>query len=195
MKDDMKTPAKAPLFLLLVAGLPLLAQAHPGHAGGLMHGLEHPVRGLDHICAMLAIGLWAAQQNGKARWMLPGAFVAVMALGGFAGATGLALPGVEAGIAASVLILGLLIALAVRLPLLSALPLLGLFAIFHGHAHGAEMAAGSSALAYGCGFLAMTALLHCAGFVAAGLLQRHGQEVTLRRAGLVIAACGVFLAF
>lgn len=191
----MKTPQIPFLAFAIFLAFPLLAQAHPGgYAGGLMHGLEHPVSGLDHICAMLAIGLWAAQQSGKARWMLPVSFVAAMALGGFAGTAGLAFPGVEAGIAASVLILGLLISLAVRLPLLGAVPLVGLFAVFHGHAHGAEMAAGSSGLAFGCGFVLMTALLHLGGFVAAGLLRRHGQELTLRRAGLVIAACG-FLAF
>src|SRR5438552_13637461 len=120
--------------------LPSWAYAHvgPGGSSGFLRGFSHPLTGLDHIVAMVAVGLWAAQRGGRSIWLVPVTFVIVMALGGVLGAAGIALPWVERGIIASVLVLGVLIAAAVRLPLAAATLLVGLFALFHGHAHGAE---------------------------------------------------------
>ena len=149
------------LSLLLVAAP--LAQAHPGHEGhdftwDFSGGFAHPLSGWDHLLAMIAVGLWAAQLGGRARWLVPSAFVGVMALGAALGHAGLMFPGVEQGIAASVLVLGLLIATAVRLPVAAGMALVGLFAGFHGIAHGAEMPATAGGLSYGAGFILATAL-------------------------------------
>ncbi len=154
------------LSLSLVFLLPSLAQAHPGipgHTHGFDNGLFHPLTGLDHICAMIAVGLWAAQRGGRALWLVPLTFVSVMAFGGALGMSGIALPFVETGIVASVLILGVLIAAAVRLPLMASAAMVGLFALFHGFAHGAEMPDTASGLVYGIGFIAATAILHLCG--------------------------------
>ena len=116
-----------------------IAQAHPGHGGGLLAGIAHPLFGLDHVLAMVAVGVWAFQLGGRARWLVPASFVALMAVACGAGIAGVALPLVEAGIATSVLVLGLLIAFAVRVTPAFGAGIVALFAIFHGHAHGAEM--------------------------------------------------------
>src|ERR1035437_488964 len=137
------------LILLALVFIPSLAQAHPGHNPGWANGLLHPVSGLDHICAMIAVGLWAAQRSGRAIWIVPLTFVSVMALGGLLGMNGVRVPLVEQGIAASVLVLGLLIAAAVRLPLAASVLVVGIFAVFHGYAHGAEMPPTASGLTYG----------------------------------------------
>ena len=119
---------------------PALAFAHPGHGdNGLVAGISHPLGGIDHLLAMLAVGLWAAQQKGAARWALPCTFVGTMLIGGVLGFEGLALPALESGIAASVLALGLAVALAVRPPLFMAVGATALFALFHGVAHGLEL--------------------------------------------------------
>jgi len=174
---------------------PSLAQAHTGvgPTTGFAHGLTHPVTGLDHICAMVAVGLWAVQRGGRALWLIPFVFVSVMALGGALGAAGVALPFVEKGIIASVLILGVLIAAAVRLPLLVSVFLVGLFALFHGHAHGAEMPDTASGLAYGLGFILATVGLHFCG-IGLGLMARQFNSTNwVRYGGGAIAACGVYL--
>jgi len=186
----------------LVAGaaalaLPTLAFAHTGvgHTHGFLAGAGHPVLGLDHVCAMIAVGLWAAQRGGRAIWAVPTTFVLVMAMGGALGIAGVTLPLVEPGIVGSVLILGLLIAAAVRLPVVASALIVGLFAIFHGFAHGAEMPASSSGLAYGAGFMLVTAALHLCGIGLAMLMAKVGSERVVRYAGGAIAACGVFLCF
>nr|WP_237901184.1 HupE/UreJ family protein [Pseudomonas savastanoi] len=143
------------LALLLI---PTLALAHPGHGdNGLIAGISHPIGGLDHLLAMLAVGLWAAQQQGSARWALPCTFVGTMLIGGVLGFEGLNLPALESGIAASVLALGLAVALAVRPPLALAVAATALFALFHGVAHGLELPDMSSPWAYAAGFVAATA--------------------------------------
>jgi len=186
-------------FALALAAVPLLAGTADAHILGTQGasfsgGFAHPFSGLDHVLAMVAVGLWAAQRGGRALWAVPAAFVAMMTLGAFAGAAGFALPLVEIGIAASLIVLGLLVTARVELPVALSAAIVGAFAIFHGHAHGAEMPATAGALLYGLGFVAATALLHAVG-VATGLALRGsltGRLVRLGGAG--IAAAGVLLA-
>ena len=182
-----------PLALLLF--LPSMAYAHAGIEPpiGFVQGAAHPVNGLDHICAMVAVGLWAAQRGGRAVWLVPVSFVTVMALGGLLGMAAISLPFVERGIIASVLILGVLIAAAVRLPLVASVIVVGLFALFHGHAHASEMPATASGLTYGLGFVLATALLHACGIGLGVLVQRLGRGQLIRYAGGAITACGVYL--
>jgi urease accessory protein len=171
-----------------------LAHAHPGHgAEGFAEGFFHPFTGIDHILAMVAIGLWAAQRGGRALWAVPAVFVTVMALGGIAGTAGISLPFVEQGVALSVLLLGILVAAAVRWPVSASIAVAGLFALFHGHSHGAEMPVSVSGLEYGTGFVAATALLHAAGIGAAMLAHKVGRTTLLRLSGGVIAAAGAWL--
>ncbi len=180
------------LALLVASGV---AQAH---TFGLPHmdfatGFIHPIGGLDHVLAMVAVGLWATQLSGRALWSVPLTFVLTMAIGGAFGFLGVRLPLVETGIAGSVLVLGVLVALASRLPLMASMALAGVFAVFHGYAHGAEMAVESSALWYSLGFLLATALLHGAG-VGLGLLAWRGAAARwLRLSGAAIAAGGALL--
>lgn len=171
------------------------ALGHPGHAeaSGFALGFAHPLAGWDHLLAMLAVGLWAAQTGGRALWALPASFLAMMSLGAGLSLSGVPVPAVELGIAGSVLVFGLLLAFAPRLPLMAGVGMAGLLALFHGAAHGTEMAPEVSALSYGLGFLAATALLHTAG-MAAGLAARTGLGVTLlRTAGALVAAAGAVL--
>jgi urease accessory protein len=159
----MTRPRLLPLAALL---LPLPALAHPSHdaAPGFLAGFLHPMLGPDHLAAMVAVGLWAAIMGGRARWLLPGAFLLAMAAGGAIGQAGTALPFLEHGILASVVVLGALVAGLARLPLAAALPMVGLFGLLHGHAHGSELGMADAA----SGFLAATALLHLAGLLAIG---------------------------
>jgi urease accessory protein len=183
----------APTALLVTLGFPLAAWAHveSGQAGGFLSGLSHPVSGLDHTLAMVAVGLWGAQLGMPALWVLPVAFPMMMAFGGTLGLMGMPLPGVEIGIAVSALLLGALVLARVRLPLIAALVVVACFAIFHGHAHGTELAPGQNAMLYSLGFVVATGLLHAAG-VAIGLIHRWPfGRLVLRAAGAVIAAGGV----
>jgi urease accessory protein len=163
------------------------AFAHPSHVSGFMH----PFVGVDHLLAMLAVGLWAAQLGGRWRWGLPLAFVGAMTLGGLAGFAGFALPGVEPMLAASVLVLGLVVALRVQWRAGGA-ALVAAFAVFHGIAHAAELPAGAGPAGYAAGFIAATALLHAAG-VALGLAPRaraFGIPIALAGAWLLAGAVG-----
>jgi urease accessory protein len=180
----------------VIALLPAAASAHTGVGAttGFAAGFSHPFSGFDHLLAMLAVGLWAVQMGGKARWAVPGAFVALMILGGLLGLSGIQLPYVEAGILASVLVLGILIAAGLKLPLLVSMSLVGGFAVFHGHAHGAEMPMAMSAVAYSLGFALATALLHASGMAGGFALQRLSAAHVLRYAGGLIAMSGVYLA-
>jgi len=183
-----KTLAAAALLLT-----PALAFAHPGHGdSGLVAGIAHPVTGLDHLLAMVAVGLWAAQQQGKARWALPVTFVVTMLLGGLVGFEGFELPLMETGIAASVLALGLLVALAVRPPLSLAVALTALFACAHGVAHGLELPELSSPWAYAAGFVAATAALHGLGYAVARSLPQAAAPL-VRIAGAASAVAGAWL--
>ncbi len=168
-----------------------LAHAQGGEATGLLSGLQHPVSGLDHVLAMVAVGLWGAQLGQPAVWLLPVTFPMVMAFGGMMGLMGLALPGIEIGIAASAIILGALVAWQARPPLWVAAMIVGLFGIFHGHAHGTELPAGADALLYSIGFVVATGCLHAAG-IGIGLIYRWPVgKVVLRAAGVAVALAGV----
>lgn len=185
--------ASKSLGLLALLLAPSLAFAHPGHGDhGLMAGLGHPLGGLDHLLAMLAVGLWAAQQSGAARWALPVTFVATLLVGGLLGFAGLQLPALESGIAASVLALGLAVALAVRPPLPLAMLATAAFALFHGVAHGLELPEMSSAWTYAIGFVAATAALHAAGYAAVRYLPRAAAPL-VRVAGAGSAMAGAWL--
>lgn len=186
----------APATILLA--LTGTALAHTGHGGtsGFLHGFSHPLGGLDHVLAMVAIGLYAAMIGGRALWLVPGTFVTVMALGGALGMAGYALPYTEFGIALSVIVLGLAVALRIGVPTLAAMALAGLFAIFHGHAHGAEMPQDLSGYEYAAGFLLATALLHAVGVAlgfAAGRLAEQGGWRAAQAAGGAMALAGVAL--
>ncbi|MBI2751894.1 MAG: HupE/UreJ family protein [Betaproteobacteria bacterium] len=175
--------------------LPTLTYAHVGigQTAGFAHGFGHPLGGIDHVFAMAAVGLWAAQRGGRALWLIPATFVAIMALGSLIGTIGVFVPFVEQGIVLSVLVFGVLVAAAVRLPLSVSALIVGLFAVFHGYAHGAEMPANTSGLAYGAGFLLATVFLHGVGICAALLARRVGRSSLVRLSGDVIASCGVYL--
>jgi urease accessory protein len=174
-----------------LSGMSSAAFAHVGgHAGGLASGLAHPFLGLDHVLAMVAVGLWAAQLGRPAMWLLPAIFPAVMAAGALMGANGVALPWVEAGIIASVLVLGAAVALRLRTPIAASAALIGLFALFHGHAHGTELPAAGSALLYGVGFVLATVALHAIGL---GVGVAMNRPVVMRTAGGAIAAAGLLL--
>jgi urease accessory protein len=174
--------------------LPPLAYAHVGihETMGFVQGILHPLNGVDHILAMFAVGLWAAQRGQKAIWLIPATFLLVMAIGGLLGTMGVLTPFAEWGIVLSVLILGLLVAAAVRLPLLVSGIIVGLFALFHGHTHGAEMSANGSGIAYGAGFLFATASLHALGIGMALLIQRLASSL-VRVSGGAIALYGLLL--
>lgn len=143
------------------------AMAHPGGlaGGGWTAGFAHPLHGWDHLVVMVAVGLWAAQQAGRARWMIPASFVGVMAIGGLASASGLQMPGAEAMILVSVVILAGLVLLRARLPLGVGMGMVALFAFFHGFAHGREIPDAAQLESFGLGFLVATALLHGLGYV------------------------------
>lgn len=182
------------LAALLLAPATVLAHTGAGSTAGFGSGFLHPIGGLDHLLAMIAVGLWAAQAGGRAIWTVPTAFVSVMILCGALGMAGIALPHVETGIVLSVLVLGVLIAVAVRLPVVAAAAIVGLFAVFHGHAHGAEMPLGAGAFAYSAGFALATALLHGAGIGLGMAIRRFSVEPLTRFAGVAIAVSGVWLA-
>jgi urease accessory protein len=178
--------------------VPTVAWAHPGHdaTAGFVQGFVHPVTGLDHLLAMIAVGLFAAQLGGRALWAVPLSFVAVMALGGALGMAGIGMPFVEAGIATSVIVLGLAVALRRKWPVAAAMALVGAFAVFHGQAHGTEMPADASGLVYGLGFMLATALLHAFGIgmarisqaMAPGAIRFGGAAMAVAGAGILTGA-------
>jgi urease accessory protein len=178
-----------------VMGLALAAPAfaHTGvgvHSHGFAAGFLHPLMGLDHMLAMLGVGVWAAQLGKRATWLVPAAFVAVMIAGAGLALTGAPLPMVEFGIAGSVLAIGALIAFGTRMPVGLAMGLVGLFALFHGHAHGAELPGFAHPAAYGAGFVAATALLHVAGVGIALAVRQHAAKLPFRVAGAAMAVVG-----
>lgn len=177
--------------------LPTIAQAHTGQGAtsGFWHGVTHPTGGLDHILAMVAVGIWATQIGGKALWVVPLSFVGVMALSGIAGAAGIPLPLVEQGIVLSVLVLGVLIATTAKFPVPVSATIVGLLAIFHGYAHGAEMPDNTTGLLYGLGFIISTVLLHAIGIGAGWLAQRFTKEQVIRYVGGAIALSSLYLWF
>ena len=181
---------------LVVALAPSLAFAHTGvgDTAGFSHGFLHPLTGLDHVLAMVMVGIFAWQLGGRALWLVPSTFVALMAVGGALGVAGIGVPFVEAGIALSVIVLGAIVALRVRAPVAVAMAVVGLFAIFHGHAHGAEMPESAAGIAYGLGFMLATALLHTAGIGLGFLIGWVGERkgpIVVRTAGAAAALAGV----
>ncbi|MGE0034333.1 MAG: HupE/UreJ family protein [Xanthobacteraceae bacterium] len=180
-------------FAAILLGLTVApGLAHSGSpAGGFIGGFAHPLFGPDHVVAMVAVGLWGAFLGAPAIWLLPIVFPLVMAAGGALGILGVALPAVETGIAASAVVLGMMVALAAKPPLWVAAVLVGIFAIFHGHAHGTELPTGADAVAYSVGFVIATGLLHLAG-IAFGLLARWpAGRFAVRAAGGAIALAGL----
>jgi urease accessory protein len=184
----------AAVAAVLSAALHSGAFAHVGdHGVGLAAGLAHPFSGLDHILAMVAVGLWASQLGRPAVWLLPLTFPAVMALGAMLGAAGGTLPWVEIGIAGSVLVLGAAVALAWRPALATSAAVIAAFALVHGFSHGAELPQSASALAYGIGFILATLALHGAGLTLGALMNRPSNWIAVRAAGAAVAACGAVL--
>ncbi len=160
--------------------------------GGFFSGLTHPIFGLDHVVAMVAVGLWGGQLKQPAMWLLPVTFPLVMATGGMLAVRGLPMPGVEIGIAASAVVLGLLVAASIKPPLWVAAVIVGCFAIFHGYAHGAELPESATPLAYGTGFVISTGLLHALGITIGLLVDWPLGERIVRLCGGLIACVGVY---
>ena len=193
-------PRLAAAFLALATiafatvAVPTVASAHPGHEGaGFVHGLLHPLSGVDHILAMVAVGLFAARLGGRALWLVPASFVTAMALAGAVGMTGLSLPHVEAGIALSILVLGAAIAFQTTMPVAAAMALVAFFAVFHGYAHGAEMPETAAPLLYGLGLLFGTAVLLLIG-IGLGMAARSPTGQRLLPVGAAaIAGVGITL--
>jgi urease accessory protein len=187
------------LIRTLAAALSLVPTAALAHTGigdahGFVQGFAHPLGGLDHVLAMVTVGIFAWQLGGRALWLVPATFVLVMAAAGGLGLYGIAVPFVEFGIAASVIVLGAVVALGVKAPLAVAMGVAGLFAVFHGHAHGTEMPLDAAGAAYATGFMLATALLHLGGIALGFVIGRvgdiHGQLV-YRIAGGLVAMAGI----
>lgn len=187
-RHSLRLTALLPLLLLATPAL-----AHPGHgiAGGFIGGFAHPLMGVDHIIAMVAVGLWGAFLGAPAIWLLPVVFPLVMAFGGALGILGVPLPAIETGIAASAIVLGLMVAFAARPPLWIAAILVGAFAIFHGYAHGTELPEAADPVAFSIGFVLATGLLHLAGIGIGLLATWPAGKVAVRATGAAIALGGV----
>jgi len=178
------------VFMLL---LPSYAFAHVerGQATGFIIGLQHPWSGLDHVLAMIAVGIWGAQLGNPAMWLLPVTFPMVMSMGAMMGLLGIPLPGIEIGIALSAILLGAMVVGEVRPKLIIAALMVSFFAIFHGHAHGTELPVGQSGMLYSMGFVIATGCLHGIG-IALGLAHRWpAGKLALRGAGAFIVVMGV----
>ncbi|RAI43535.1 HupE/UreJ family protein [Rhodoplanes roseus] len=188
-------PSKSLPLAALLAAIPLapaLAHTGSGVAIGLQSGLLHPITGADHLVAMVAVGLWGAQLGAPAIWVLPITFPLVMAVGGLIGLAGVPLPFVEPVVALSGLALGLLIALHVRPPLWAAAVLVGVFAIFHGYAHGRELPGAADPTAYAVGFVVATGLLHLTGILIGVLVAWPAGARLVRVCGAAIGCVGLY---
>lgn len=189
------TPTISVVLAVALAALTLAtsALAHTAGAvsGGFLSGLSHPISGWDHVVAMVAVGLWGAFLGAPAIWLLPVVFPIVMAFGGALGILGMPIPSVEIGIALSAIVLGFCVALALRPPLWIAAVIVGVFAIFHGHAHGTELPGAVDAYAYASGFVIATGLLHVAGIMFGLLARWEAGKIAVRAGGGMIALTGV----
>lgn len=191
------------LSLAVALALPAVLAAGPAeahllglHGAGFAAGFGHPLLGLDHLIAMFAVGLWAAQQGGRAQWAVPAGFVVAMTAGGALGMLGIGgsgLPYVETGIAASVLLLGVLVLGRAVMPVAAGAAVVALFALLHGHAHGTELPLAASPAAYAAGFVLATSLIHVAGVFTGRVIRGVGEGALLRLAGGAIAASGLVL--
>jgi urease accessory protein len=182
------------IALIAAALAPSIGFAHEetGQAAGFLAGLMHPVTGMDHVLAMIAVGLWGAVLGPPAIWVLPVAFPLVMALGGLMGLLGIPVPGVEIGIAMSAIVLGAMVLAEARPPIWLAALIVAVFAIFHGHAHGRELPEGTSALLYSLGFVIATGLLHAVGILLGTAYRWPAGRRALRLAGAGVALAGLF---
>jgi urease accessory protein len=195
MASQLIRPSLAAAMVVLT---PAVAFAHTGvgDASSFVHGLGHPISGLDHILAMLMVGVFAWQLGGRAVWLVPVTFVGVMAASGTLGIAGIEVPFVEIGIAFSVMVLGAIVAFDIKVPAATATGVVGLFAIFHGHAHGAEIPEDAGGIAYATGFMIATALLHLSGISAGFLMGKAGEHygsAVVRLAGGLATVAGVAL--
>jgi urease accessory protein len=189
-------PRRLPLLQVLVAALaltqPVFAHEQAGVAGGLASGLLHPLTGIDHLIAMVAVGIWGAQLGAPAIWVLPITFPLVMAFGGVLGVLQIPLPMPEAVIALSALVLGGAVAARLRVPFAAAAVIVAVFAIFHGHAHGAELPSAADPFAYAAGFVVATGLLHLCGITIGTLSRWPAGERLIQGLGVAIAALGCY---
>lgn len=181
----------AALLLLSISADPAFAHTGGAAGGGLAQGFLHPLGGWDHLLAMLAVGVWAAQLGGRAVWAAPAAFVGGLVLGAILGMGGIELVAVETGILASLVIVGLLIALAIRLPLAGGLALVALFGLVHGHAHGSELPETASPVYYALGFVSASILLHLLGVALGTAARRYALPLLPRLGGGAVAAAGL----
>jgi len=191
--NSYKFQSVLPLLVALFLLFPAHAFAHVerGQATGFITGLQHPWSGLDHVLAMIAVGLWGAQLGSPAMWLLPVTFPMVMSMGAMMGLLGIPLPGIEIGIALSAILLGAMVVGEIRPRLIIAAMLVGFFAIFHGHAHGSELPVGQSGMLYSMGFVIATGFLHASG-ITLGLIHRWPVgKLVLRGAGAFIAVMGM----
>lgn len=189
----MRNPTTKFLITLFLLATSSTALAHSGHnVSGLAAGLMHPFSGLDHLLAMVAVGLWAAQGGGRKVWLLPATFMSMLAVGACAAMQWQSLPLVEAGIATSVLALGLLIALSLRFPVMLSVAVTALFGLLHGYAHGLELPQSAAPVAYALGFLAATASLHLSG-IAVGIFTCNRFAFLAKSLGIAIAASGAWM--
>lgn len=181
------------LAVVAMLMLPMPLAAHEGgSAAGLLSGLYHPISGLDHVLAMVAVGIWGAQLGRPAIWVLPVTFPVVMAFGGMLGLLGMQLPGVEIGVGMSALLLGLMVVLELRPDLRAAAALVGFFAIFHGFAHGVELPEGQNGLLYSIGFVVSTGSLHGLGIGVGAINRWTWGKTALRVSGASIALAGAW---
>jgi len=180
-------------ILLAVTASPALAHVGAGSTASLAAGVAHPLSGLDHVTVMVAVGLWAALKGNRALWIWPATFVVVMLVGGVLGMAHVPLPFVEPGILASVVALGLFVALAVDLPVTAGAAIIGVFALLHGHAHGTEVVETISGLEYMAGFALATAGLHAAGMAFALTMNRVHWRPAIRAAGFACVLIGTGL--
>lgn len=182
------------IALIAAALAPSIALAHveTGQVAGFLAGFAHPISGMDHMLAMVAVGLWGAVLGPPAIWVLPVAFPLVMAVGGLLGLLGIPLPGVEIGIAASAIVLGTMVLAEIRPPVWIAALIVAVFAVFHGHAHGRELPEGAGALLYSLGFVVATGLLHAIGILLGAAHHWPTGRLALRGAGVGVALAGFF---
>jgi urease accessory protein len=185
----------AALTALTLEATPALAHVTAGMGAGIGDGFLHPLTGLDHLLAMVSVGIWGAELGAPAIWLLPIAFPLIMALGAAFGVIGMPLPAGELIIAFSVVALGALVALGQRLPLWVALVLVGIFAVAHGHAHGAELPQAADALSFTVGFVLATGLLHLAGIIIGLLTGWPLGFIVIRATGCAVAVVGCYFVY
>jgi urease accessory protein len=185
------TAALVALLTMRTSGVVVEAHVEGGVAAGLISGFAHPLSGWDHMLAMVAVGVWGAQLGAPAVWLLPIAFPMMMAGGAFAGLIGVTLPGVEIAIAASAILLGLMVSVERRASVAGAMALVACFGVFHGHAHGSELSPGTNALTYSAGFIIATGGLHVVGVLLGLAHTRPAGRAVLRAAGVVVTVAGL----